>query len=81
MAEQQVYQNSVDVKLDYIQRDIREIKSDITVVKNDFVNRREFTEGLNEVRSEIEPLKKILYGSIALGGTIILGAIFKLVLE
>lgn len=47
------FQNSVDVKLDYIQRDIRDIKGDINTIKNDFINRREFTEGLNALRAQI----------------------------
>lgn len=47
------FQNSVDVKLDYIQRDIRDIKSDVSTIKNDFVTRREFVDGMKNLRDEI----------------------------
>lgn len=53
------HQTSVDVKLDYIQRDIREIKGDVSLMKNDFVSRREFTEALNSLKAEIVLLKSI----------------------
>ena len=46
------FQNSTDVKLDYLQRDIREIKSDVKDIKQDFVSRREYTDGLQTVRKE-----------------------------
>ena len=75
------FQNSVDVKLDYIQRDLREMKVDIKDIKTDFVNRREFTEALNAIRDEISPLRRIIYGIVALMGVAVFGAIFKLVIK
>jgi len=75
------FQNSVDVKLDYLQRDMREIKGDIKDIKNDFINRREFTEGLNEVRNQIAPIRKALYWAAAVVGASILGALLRLVIQ
>lgn len=47
------HQSSVDVKLDYIQRDIRDIKDGM----KDNVTRREFTDALVSIRQEIANLK------------------------
>ena len=75
------FQNSVGVKLDYIQRDVSKIQSDITIIKNDFVSRREYNEGLSDIKTQIDPVKN--YSSdkarvwvaitvlMLLGGTII----------
>jgi hypothetical protein len=64
---------------------IIEIKNDIREIKNDFVNRREHTEALANLgaslREEISPLRKILYGVVALVGTALIGALMKLVIR
>lgn len=52
------YQSSVDVKLDYIQRDIATIKVDVNSIKNDSVSRRELGEALKDIAEKIDPLKK-----------------------
>lgn len=46
------FQNSVDVKLDYLQRDLREVKADVKDIKNDSISRREYTDGLNTIRGQ-----------------------------
>lgn len=45
-------QTSIDVKLDYMQRDVREMKADIKDIKQDFVSRREFVENTNNIKKE-----------------------------
>lgn len=88
----QPLQTSVDVKLDYIQRDITKIQTDIGVIKNDYPSRREFTEGLNntrdkfaesvaELKGSIMFLQKIIYSFIGLFVLAVMAAIFKLVLK
>lgn len=70
-------QTSVDVKLDYIQRDIRDIKDGL----KDNVNRREYNEALTDLRKDIAFLQKIIYGFIALLVVSVMGAVFKLVIK
>lgn len=45
-------QSSIDVKLDYIQRDVREMKTKIDVIQNDFVSRREYVESTISMKKE-----------------------------
>jgi len=64
-----------------IKASISEIKVDIKEIKNDFVNRREFTDSLIEIRKEISPIKKIVY---TIGMAIIIaviGALLKLIIK
>lgn len=75
------FQNSVDVKLDYIQRDVRQIQVDISVIRNDFVSRREFTEAIKELKETVAFLQKIIFGFIGLIVVGVLTAIFKLVIK
>jgi hypothetical protein len=63
-----------------IKSNMAEIKGDIKEIKNDFVSRREFNEALKEIRIQISPLRKILYGMIGVVGVAVLGAILRLVL-
>lgn len=63
-----------------IKDNIKEIKTDIKEIKSDFVNRREFTEGLQTLREEISPLKKFIYGLIAFVLLAFIGAVINLVL-
>jgi hypothetical protein len=79
-ADQPQFQTSVDVKLDYIQRDITKIQLDIGIIKNDFVSRREFKEGLTEIRNEYGPIKKVLYWIMGAIGLTVVGALMKLIL-
>lgn len=62
-----------------INKSINRIESDIKDIKNDYVNRREFTEGLETVRSEVQPLKKFIYGLIAVVLLAFIGAVINLV--
>lgn len=64
-----------------IKANISEIKSDIKDIKQDFVNRREFTEGLETVRQEILPLKKFIYGLIGFILLAVMGALVNLILK
>lgn len=63
-----------------IKTSVSEIKNDIKDIKNDFITRREFTEGLGTVRDELAPMKKFIYGLIAVVMLAVLGAIINLVL-
>lgn len=60
---------------------ISEIKGDIKEIKNDFVNRREFTDSLIEIRKEISPIKKVVYVGGSAIGLSVLGAILKTVIK
>lgn len=73
--------SALNVKLDYIQRDINEIKGDVKEIKNDYVSRREFNETLKTLREEISPLKKFVYGIISVIGLAVIGAIIQLVIN
>ena len=74
--------NSVlEVKLDYIQKDIMVIKQDVKEIKSDFVSRREFSETLKELKDQIKPLKQFVYGIIGVMGLAVMGAIFNLILR
>lgn len=53
MPTENTYQSSVDVKLDYIQRDIRLIQKDIGDIKNDNISRREFNGAMENLKSQI----------------------------
>lgn len=79
--EQPQFQNSVDVKLDYLQRDIREIKSDVKDIKSDFINRREFNEALTDVRKDVAFIQKIVYGAVGLICIGVIGGLLKLVIK
>lgn len=63
-----------------IKNDVKEIRLDIKDIKNDFVSRREFTDGLETVRQELSPLKKFIYGLIAVVLLAFIGAVINLVL-
>lgn len=43
----------LEVKLDYISKDITTIKADIKEIKNDFVARREFNDAIAVLRKQI----------------------------
>ncbi len=50
------FQSSTDVKLDYIQRDVREIKDGM----KDNINRREFNDALTTIRNQFtEAIKDV----------------------
>jgi lipid II:glycine glycyltransferase (peptidoglycan interpeptide bridge formation enzyme) len=75
--DQPQFQTSVDVKLDYIQRDIRDIKDTL----KDTPTRREFNEAINDLNKQIIPIQDYKTDKarvwiaiailMALGGTII----------
>lgn len=45
---------------------LTEIKSDMKEIKNDFITRRELSETVALIKEEISPLKKVVYGCVAL---------------
>lgn len=82
MTDQEQPPNSaLDVKLDYIQRDIREIKGDIKEIKNEYVPHREFEEAIKVIKDDISYYKKLLYGVFAVFATAIATAIAKLIIK
>lgn len=50
--QQPQFQTSVDVKLDYIQRDISKIELNIQKIQGDVIGRREFTDSMAALRKE-----------------------------
>ena len=85
--------NSVlEVKLDYIQRDIKVIKDDVKEMKADYVTRREFDNNLKEVsdtskarflinEKNIDMLLSYVKWIVGIVGVAIIGAILKLVIK
>lgn len=63
-----------------IKASIGEIKTDIKEIKNDFVNRREFSEAIKDLHEEISPLKKMIYAVISVVVMTVLGAILSQVI-
>lgn len=63
-----------------IKGSVTEIKTDIREIKQDFVSRREFNDGLTAVRDEIGLLKKIVYGGVGLILVAVVSALVRLVL-
>lgn len=63
-----------------IKSNISEIRQDIKEIKLDFVNRREFTEALETIRLEIAPMRKFIYGLIAVVLLAFIGAVINLVI-
>lgn len=78
---QQPPNSALDVKLDYIQRDIGEIKRDIKEIKSDYISRREFEDVIKTVREEFAPYKKFIIAIISLFGVAIVGALLNLVIK
>lgn len=64
-----------------IKQSMAEIKGDIKEIKNDFINRREFTDAISEIHNEISPLKKWIYGFMSTIGIAVLAAILKTVIK
>ncbi len=73
--------STLNVKIDYIQRDIQEIKQVVKEIQSDFVSRREFNESLKAIRDEISPLKRFIYGIITVIGVAVVGALLNLILK
>lgn len=83
--------STLDVKLDYITRDIREIKADVKEMKSDYVSRREFDAGLKDleikflsadkiIEEKINPLAKVVYAGIGLICVGVVGSLLSLIL-
>lgn len=64
-----------------IKSSVNEIKVTIKEIQHDFVNRREFTEGIMAVREEINPIRKIVYGMVGLILIAFVGAMVSFVLK
>jgi len=64
-----------------IKSSIADIKSDMKEIKNDFVTRREYDEALKEIKNQISPLKKLIYGFIATILVAVVGSILKLIIK
>ena len=68
-----------------IKATVGEIKMDVREIKNDFITRREAnekdTERMKEINAKIDPLKRIVYGTVGIVGAAIVGGLIKLVLK
>lgn len=64
-----------------IKLNINDIKTDMKDIKNAFVTRIEFVGAIKELKEQISPLKKIIYGMIGIIGTGVVVAVLKLVLK
>lgn len=81
--------NSIlEVKLNYIQKDIGEIKNDVKEIKNDYVSRRELNDILKTVREEMKSIRdkgdttrSILNWILTAFGLSMISAIAKLILK
>ncbi len=81
MPDEQPPNSALDVKLDYIGKDITEIKTDIKEIKSDYIIRREFNEALKDIRLQLAFFQKIVYSVFAVMGLTVLGALFKLIIK
>lgn len=79
--EEQPPNSALDVKLDYIQRDIGEIKKDMKEIKADYIIRREFNEALKDIRTQLAFFQKIVYAIFSVMGLAIAGGLFKLIIK
>jgi elongation factor P--beta-lysine ligase len=75
-----------------IKQRVTELQVDVKEIKNDFINRREFTEQVQALKLEydekfktlketVELLWKIIYSIFGVIGLTVLGAIIKLVIK
>lgn len=83
--------NSIlEVKLDYIQKDLAVIKGDVKEIKADFISRREFDADLKDlgiqnslrfaaIEDKVSILNRVLYGMVGLLGTATIISILKLI--
>lgn len=90
---QEIPNNSVlEVKLDYIQNDIKQIKNDVREIKQDFISRREYETGEKDYDSKIQTqmetltekvalLNRVLYWTIAVVGLSLVTAFLRLVIK
>jgi hypothetical protein len=74
---------TIALTLEYIKKDIGEIKGDVKEMKSDYVSRREFDEKLKQIEDKFVerftiPLK-IIYTTGGIVGTSVLYAILKLI--
>jgi hypothetical protein len=81
MSDEQPPNSALDVKLDYIQKDIGEIKKDIKEIKTDYIIRREFNEALLDIRRQLAFFQKIVYSVFSVMGLGLAAAVFKLVFK
>lgn len=49
-----------------IKSTITEVKTSVSQIQQDFVSRREFNDRSSTIEEQISPLKKIVYGCVAL---------------
>lgn len=92
MSEDNPTNSTLDVKLDYIQRDIRVIKDDVKEMKGDYISRREFGDKSKELdekfstrsltnEDRVKDLYKIVYWVISIIGLSFLGAVVNLIIK
>lgn len=82
MTDQEQPPNSaLNVKLDYIQRDINEIKGDVKDIKKDYVSRMEFIETIKVIKEDLSSHKKLVYGLISILGVATVGAIVQAIMK
>lgn len=73
--------SALDVKLDYIQKDVGEIKKDVKEIKDDYPNRRELNDALVVIRDDIKFLKRIVWSVIAFVFLAVGGALLALIFK
>lgn len=85
--------NSIlELKLTYIQNDLKEIKNDVKEMKADYVTRREFDNALKRIEEvtdekiviineSIKPLRQFVYSLVAIFGVAVIGAILRQVIK
>lgn len=79
-------ENGVRVTLEYIQRDVAETKENVKTLRALFTSFE--TERLSKVEiaivklaSEVEPIKRVVYGLVAMILTGVIGAVLYMVIE
>lgn len=83
---------SLEVKLDYIHQDVKDVKLDIKEMKDSYVSRREFEDKIADIEEKlidkvisnaerIDTLYKMVYGVASAVGLIIIGALMDKILN
>lgn len=92
MPDEQPPNSALDVKLNYMQKTMDEIKTDVKEIKNDYIIRREFNDGIKliqekyeleigQLKRDIGFLRKVIYSFFGSLGLAFLGAVFALIFK
>lgn len=74
-------EGKIQSDIEYIKRDVSEIKDSFRELKAEYVLRTEFNTYRQEVADKLEPLKKIVYGAVSLILTAVASGLLFLIIK